>query len=141
MGNWTAKVYNPFDKWIFGLGGAFKRENISIPVGQDNEYGSNQTIDAYYQKIANFKARIRVGGTFRYGENLTIRFRLELIDNTISKSVEKSFNQTATLWLDDDDMLKLLPSQNVIWAILVDAKTSYMWTNAIVQVDIYGTTA
>ena len=141
IGNWTARVYNPFDKWIFGLGGAFKRENISIPVGQDNEYGSNQTIDAYYQKIANFKARIQVGGTFRYGENLTIRFRLELIDNTISKSVEKSFNQTATLWLDDDDMLKLLPSQNVIWAILVDAKTSYMWTNAIVQVDIYGTTA
>ena len=141
LGNWTARVYNPFDKWIFGLGGAFKRENISIPVGQNNEYGSSQSIDAYRQKIADFKARIRVGGTFRYGENLTIRFRLELIDNTISKSVEKSFNQTATLWLDDDDMLRLLPSQNVIWAILVDAKTSFMWTNATVQVDIYGTTA
>ena len=141
LGNWTARTRNPFGKWIFGSGGSFKRENVSIPVGLGNIYGSSQSIGAYRQKIANFKAGIRVGGTFRYGETLTIRFRLELIDNTISKSVEKSFNQTAALWLDDDDMLKLLPSQNVIWAILVDAKTSFKWTNTTVQIDVHGTTA
>ena len=141
LGNWTARVHNPSHKWIFALGGAFKRENVRIPLGLGNVYSSNQSIDAYRQNIADFKVRIRVEGTFSYDETITIRFRVELIDHTISKSVEKSFNQTATLWLNNDDMLKLLPSQNVVWAILVDAKTTYMSTNAIVQVDIYGTTA
>jgi len=141
LGNWTARVYNPSDKWIFGLGGAFKREDVSIPVGLGNTYSSNQSIDAYHQKIADFKTRIQVAGTFGYDETVTVRFRLEFIDNTVSKSAEKSFNQTGTLWLGPDDMLKLLPSQNVIWAIIVDAKTSQVSTNAIVQVDIYGTTA
>ncbi len=139
--NWTAKIHNPSGKWIYGSGGSFKRENASIQVGLNNKYGPNQTIDAYRDKIANFKARIRVGGTFGDGETLTIRFRLEFIDNAISNSVEKSFNQTATLWLDDDDYFELTPQHNIIWAILVEAKTSSNSTNTTVQIDVYGTTA
>jgi len=140
--NWTAKIHNPFGKWIYGSGGSFKRENASIPdVGLDNKYGSNQTIDAYRQEISNFKARIRVGGTFGDDETLTVRFRLEFIDSTISNSIEKSFNQTATLWLDDDDHFELTPAHNIIWAIVVDAKTSSKSTNTTVQIDVYGTTA
>jgi len=138
--NWTAKIHNPSGKWIYGSGGSFKRENASILVGLDNKYGLNQTIDAYRDKIANFRARIRVGGTFGDGETLTIRFRLEFVDNAISKSVEKSFNQTATLWLDDDDYFELTPQHNIIWAILVEAKTSSKSTNTTVQIDVYGTT-
>jgi len=139
--NWTAKIHNPFGKWIYGSCGSFKRENASILVGLDNKYGLSQTIDAYRNKIANFRARIRVGGTFGDGETLTIRFRLEFVDNAISKSVEKSFNQTATLWLDDDDYFELTPQHNIIWAILVEAKTSSKSTNTTVQIDVYGTTA
>jgi len=139
--NWTAKIHNPSGKWIYGSGGSFKRENASIQVGLNNKYGPNQTIAAYRDKIANFRARIRVGGTFGDGETLTIRFRLEFIDNTISNSVEKSFNQTATLWLDDDDYFELTPQNNIIWAILVEAKTSSNSTNTTVQIDVYGTTA
>jgi len=139
--NFTAKISNPSGKWIYGSGGSFKREDASILVGLNNKYGPNQTIDAYRDKIANFKARIQVGGTFSDGENLTIRFRLEFIDNAISNSVEKSFNQTATLWLDDDDYFELTPQHNIIWAIVVDAKTSSKSTNTTVQIDVYGTTA
>jgi hypothetical protein len=138
--NWTKKIDNPYGKWIYGSGGSFKRENASIPVGLNNKYGLNQTIDAYRQKTADFRARIRVGGTFGDGETLTIRFRLEFVDNAISKSVEKSFNQTATLWLDDDDYFELAPAHNIIWAIVVDAKTNSISTNTTVQIDVYGTT-
>jgi len=137
--NWTYKIHNPSGKWIYGSGGSFKRENASIQVGIYNRYGPNQTIDAYRDKIANFKARIRVGGTFGDGETLTVRFRLEFIDNAISNSVEKSFNQTATLWLDDDDYFELTPAHNIVWAILVDAKTNLDSTNTTVQIDVYGT--
>jgi hypothetical protein len=141
LGKWTARVYNPFNKWIFGVGGAFKRENVSAPVGLDNEYGPTEIIHAYPLKITSFKARIRIGGAFSYGEILTIRFRLELIDNAITTSVTKSFNQTSELWLGDEDLFELAPSENVIWAILVDAKTNSKSTNTIMQIDTYGTTA
>jgi hypothetical protein len=139
--NWTARIHNPFGKWIYGSGGSFQRENVGIPVGLDNKFGSNQTIDAYRQMIASFKARIRVGGTFGDGETLTIRFRLKFIDNVISKIVEKPFNQTGMLWLDDDDYIELTLAHNIIWTIVVDAKTSSKSTNTTVQIGVYGTTS
>jgi hypothetical protein len=69
-----------------------------------------------------------------------VRFRLEFVDNVISRSVEKSFSNSTALWLDDDDILKMLPSQSVIWNILVDAKASSESTDAVVQVSVYGIT-
>ena len=143
LGSWTARIHNPNATWIFKSGGPFKRViNVSeFSVGLDDEYGLVQIVHAYSQNIADFKAKIRVGGIFGYGETLTVRFRLEFIDNTISKSIEKPFNTTATLWLDDDDYFELAPAQNIIWAILVDAKTNYTSTNTMVQIDVYGTTA
>ncbi|UCD26620.1 MAG: hypothetical protein JSV75_00300 [Candidatus Bathyarchaeota archaeon] len=141
LGKWTARIHNPFDRWISGLGSAFRRKNVDISVGLDNEYGTVQTVYSYPLNIASFKVRIQVGGAFSYGEKLTIRFRLEFIDHINSRSIEKSFNQTTSLWLNDDDMLELAPSQNLIWAILVDAKTNRMSTNTMVQIDVYGITA
>jgi hypothetical protein len=114
---------------------------VSTTVGLENEYGPTEIINAYTLKITSFKARIRIGGAFSYGEILTIRFRLELIDNAIMTGVTKSFNQTSALWLGDEDLFELSPSENVIWAILVDAKTNSKSTNTSVQIDIYGTTA
>jgi hypothetical protein len=141
LGKWTARIYNPFDRWISGYGGAFRRKNVGISIGVNDEYGSTQTIRGYPLNIASFKLRIQVGGTFSNGEILTIRFRLEFIDHIISKGIEKSFNQTSSLWLDDDDMFELTPSQNLIWEILVEAKTNHASTNTIAQIDVYGTTA
>jgi hypothetical protein len=63
---------------------------------------------------------------------------LEFVDNAVSGSVEKSFSNSTELWLSDDDVLGLLPSQSVIWAILVDAKASSASTDAVVQISIYG---
>jgi len=141
LGNWTERVYNPFYKWVYGSGGAFKRENVGLSIGVNNKFESTTTVDAYALKIIGFKARIRVTGTFALGEVITVRFRVELIDNTISGEIEKSFNQTATVWLDDADLLALTPSENVIWAVLVDAKTSYTSTSTSVEVDLFGATA
>ena len=138
LGNWTARIYNPFSKWISGLGGVFRRENVNIPIGLNNQYGTTESIHARPLTISSFKPRIQVQGSFSNNETITVRFRLEFVDNVISGNVEKSFTNNATLWLDDDDMLKLFPSQNVIWAILIDGKSSSASTDAVVQIDVYG---
>jgi len=33
LGNWTAKIHNPFSKGIGGVGGVFKQTNLPISIG------------------------------------------------------------------------------------------------------------
>jgi hypothetical protein len=139
LGNWTAKIHNPFNKWISGSGAVFKQEK-NIQIGLNGQYGPTETIQLRPLTIADFKPKIQVQGSFAYNETITVRFRLEFVDNVISRSVEKSFSNSTALWLDDDDILKMLPSQSVIWNILVDAKASSESTDAVVQVSVYGIT-
>jgi hypothetical protein len=141
LGNWTARIYNPFNKWISGSGAVFKQENLNVPIGLSGQYGSTETIQLRPLTIADFKPKIQVQGSFANNETITVRFRLEFVDNVISQSVEKSFSNATTLWLDDDDILKMLPSQSVIWDILVDAKASSASTDAVVRISVYGITA
>lgn len=138
LGNWTAKIHNPFNKWIAGVGAIFKQENLRIPVGLNGQYGSVQSIQMRPLTIASFKLKIEVQGSFGYNETITVRFRLEFVDNVISPSVEKSFSNATTLWLNDDEVLRMFPSQSVIWNILVDAKASSAATDAVIKVGIYG---
>jgi hypothetical protein len=140
LGNWTARVYNPFNRWISGVGSLFRRINVDIPIGLNNAYGQTTNIHARPLTISSFKPRIQVGGNLGNGETVTVRFRLELVDNVISESVEKSFTNATIVWLTDDELLKLFPSQDVVWAILVDAKSSSSSTNAAVRIDVYGVT-
>jgi hypothetical protein len=138
LGNWTAKIYNPFNKWIAGSGAIFKQENLNVPIGLNGQYGSTETIQLRPLTIADFKPKIQVQGSFAYNETVTVRFRLEFVDNVISQSVEKSFTNSTAVWLSDDDMLRMFPSESVIWNILVDAKASSASTDAVVQVSVYG---
>jgi hypothetical protein len=138
LGEWTGKIHNPFNKWISWQGVSFKQENINIPVGVNSQYGQTVEIQQRPLTIAYFKPRIQIQGNLANNEIVTVRFRLELIDNTITTSVEKSFQNSTVLWLSDDDILKMLPSQNVIWNILVDARTNLASTDAIIQVSVDG---
>jgi hypothetical protein len=138
LGNWSARIRNLSNKWVSGQGSIFKKENIDIPIGADGEYGAAVDIHARPVTISTFKPRIRVQGSFAEGETVTVRFRLELLDNTIVGNVEKTFTGSSSLWLDDDDLLALFPSQNVIWSILVDAKSTAATTGVTVKVDVYG---
>ena len=140
LGNWTAKIHNPFGKWISGLGAVFKQENLDIPIGLNGEYGVTQEFQLRPDTISSFKPKIRVQGSFATNETITVRFRLEFVDNIISRSVEKSFTNNTSLWLSDDDILRMFPSQSIIWDILVDAKASSASTDAVVQVSFYGVT-
>jgi len=88
----------------------------------------------------SFKPEIQVYGSFAENETITVRLQLEFLDNTISRSVEKTFANTTTLWLSDDDMLRMFPSQSIIWSILINAKASSASTDATVKVSIYGAT-
>jgi hypothetical protein len=140
LGNWTARIYNPFSKWISGFGSVFKQENLNVPVGLNGEYGVTEEFHMRPDTISNFESKILAQGSFANNETVTVRFRLEFVDNIISKSVEKTFTNSTTLWLNDDDMLRLLPSQSLIWAILVDAKANSPSTDAAVQISLYGVT-
>ncbi len=138
LGNWTAKIHNPFGKWISGAGAVFKQEDLNISVGLNGEYGETRAFQLRPNTISTFKPKIQVNGYFAENETITVRVRLEFLDNTISRSVEKYFTNNTTLWLSDQDMLQLFPSQSIIWAVLIDAKASSASTDVIVQFSIYG---
>ncbi len=139
LGNWSARIHNPFSKWIYGVGSIFDRETIPVSLGLNNQFGEAVTIVPTPLKITSFKAKIDVKGAFVSNEVVTVRIRFEYIDNTFSTPVEKVFNNSSSVWLSDDEMLKLFSSQSVVWAVIVDAKSSSGYTNVQVKVSGYGT--
>ncbi|GEM_PF-417153 len=140
LGAWTARVYNPFSRWIYGSGGVFKQENLSVPVSVF-DYGQPVTVQLRPATITNFKPQISVKGSFSINETVTVRVRLEFVDNVISEAVEKVFKASDVVWLNDSDLLKLFASQNVVYAVLFDAKVNKANSDAIVQISLYGTTS
>ena len=140
LGNWTARIFNPFGVWIYAVGGVFALTGISIPIGDSNNYGPVQIIQVHPATIATLQPKITVRGDFQNNETVTVRFRIEFIDNVISSSVEKTFTNSSSVWLSDDDFLRLYAYPDVIFAVLVDATVSSPSTNAVVTVDCYGTT-
>ena len=139
LGNWTARVHNPFGEWIVGVGSVFQKQNVNVPVGLNGEYGQNASIQLSPLKIFSFKPEIAVDGSFSNNETVTVRIRIEYIDNVISNSVARTFTSSGSAWLTDDEILQLYPSQSLIWSILVDAKSSSGSTDAVVTVGGYGT--
>jgi hypothetical protein len=138
LGNWTARIYNPYNVWVYGTGSVFHRTE-NVPVGIGNTFGTSVNIHNRPLTISNFNTKIQVEGLAE-DETVTVRVRLEFIDNVISQSVEKSLTNATSVWLTQDDMMRLYPSQDVIWAILVDARTGSASTSASVTVDVYGLT-
>ncbi len=139
LGNWTARIYNPHGVWISGVGSIFDRENINIPVGLSNKYGENRSIQIQPTLINNFKPQIKVNGNFLNNEIVTVRIRIEYVDNVISNPVVRTFNSSGSNWLTDEEMMILYPSQSIIWAVIVDAKSSAGSTHTTVSVSGYGT--
>jgi hypothetical protein len=138
LGNWTARIHNPYSKWISGVGSTFEKQNIGVPVGSGNQYGGLVSIQMQPLKIFTFKPEISVVSTVP-NELVTVRIRFEYIDNVYSNSVEKTFNGTQSVWLSDADMMQLCPAQSVIWAVIVDAKSNQATSSATVTVSGYGT--
>jgi hypothetical protein len=139
LGNWTAKIHDSQGIWLSADGVLFKRENVRIPVGTNNQYGINETIHVRPLTIFSFKPKIAVDGSFSNNETVTVRVRIEYIDNIISDPVVRTFTKSSSVWLTDDDMMQLFPSQDIIWVILIDAKSSSGSTDAVVTVSGYGT--
>ena len=139
LGNWTAMIHNPYGIWISGVGSAFERQNENVPVGVNSQYGANVTIQTLPLKIFTFTPKIQVTGSFTNNETIIVRIRLQFADNVVSNSVTKTFTNSTAVWLTNDDMMQLYPSQDVIWAVVVDAQSSSSSTNAVVTVSGYGT--
>ena len=138
LGNWTARIHNPYNKWISGSGSVFDRENQLVPVGVNGQFGESVTIVPVPLKIVAFKPKIDVQGSFSHNETITVRIQMEYIDNVLSQPVERVFTNSSSVWLTDDELLRLFSSQNVIWAVIVDASCSSSSTDAIVKISGYG---
>ena len=139
LGNWTAMIHNPFSKWISSVSTAFEKTNVNVSVGLNSQFGANASIQQLPLKIFSFKPQIKVSGSFPSNETITVRIRVKYVDNSISQSVLKTFTNSSSTWLTDDDMMQLYPSQNVIWAIVIDAQSSLSASDATVTVNGYGT--
>jgi hypothetical protein len=140
LGQWTAEVHNPHSIWLSAAGGSyFAQKNLAVSIGLNGKFGSSTTIRPNPLNIASFKPKIEVKGSFSYSEKITVRVRLEYIDNTYSKEIEKTFTSSSTVWFTDDDLLEMYPSQNIVKAIIVDAACSSNNTDATVKVSGYGT--
>ncbi len=139
LGNWTAMIHNPYDIWIPGVGSAFERQNENVPVGLNGQYGDNLTIQALPLNIFTFTPKIQVSGNFTNNEIITVRIRFQFADNVVSDSVTKTFTNSTSVWLTNDDMMQLYPSQDVIWAVVADAQSNQASTNAVITVSGYGT--
>ena len=139
LGNWTASIHNPYSIWISGVGSAFERDGVNVPVGLNSQYGANVTIQTLPLHIFTFEPKIQVDGNFANNETVTVRIRLEYADNVISNSVTKTFTASGAVWLSNDEMMQLYPSQSIIMAVVVDAQSSSSSTNAVVTVSGYGT--
>ena len=138
LGTFTARVYNQYNKWIYGLGGLFK-DNKSIAVGLNNSYGTENITSNYPFTIADFKAEIHVWG-IASDESITVKLVFEFIDHSQSTGIEKTFTSRSDVWLNETEVISQYPSQNVLWAVLVTAKTDATATNAVVTLDVYGAT-
>ena len=139
LGNWTASIHNPYSIWISGVGSAFERENVNVPVGVNGQYGANVTIQALPLQIFTFEPEIQVDGSFTNNETVTVRIRLEYADNVLSNAVTQTFTSSGAVWLSNDQMMQLYPSQDIILGVVFDAQSSGSSTNAVVTVSGYGT--
>ena len=139
MAELAARIHNPYGVWIAGVGSIFDRENINVPVGLNNQYGENRSIQMQPTLINTFKPQIKVDGSFLNDEMVTVRIRVEYVDNVVSSPVTRVFTSSGSSWLTDDEMMILFPSQSIIWAVIVDAKSTASSTNALVSVSGYGT--
>jgi hypothetical protein len=138
LGNWTARIHDPYSIWLSSTNTIFSETNLSVAVGTSNQYGQNTTIQRRPLTIQEFKPKIEVAGNFADGQTVSVRIRLEYIDNSLSSPITVAFTNTTSVWLTDDQFLTLYSSQNIIWAILIDAKTTAASTDVSVRVSGYG---
>jgi len=140
-GNLTSGIHNPNGKWLYGSGGSFKLENITISLGLNNVYGTFQEVGSVpylYLALGSLNVKVKVEGNFSEEEIVYVRFKFKFIDGSFSKQLEISFNETGTLWLSQDDWLDIWPSRTIISSLVVDAKTTASASSATVTVSVYG---
>jgi hypothetical protein len=140
-GNLTEKIYNPYNRWLYGAGGSFKVENVSIPIGINNSYEAYKEIGLVthlYLPIHSFNVKVQVSGEFSVDEIIFVRFRLKFLDGSFSEGLEICFRNTTARWLSYDDWLSIWPNRNIIQSLIVDAKTIQNATKVVVFVSFYG---
>jgi hypothetical protein len=140
LGPWTARVHNPFGVWLRSSGSVFER-TVTVSPGSNGQYGESKTIDVHPLTIGSFTPAITVSGSFSHNETITVRIRVEYIDNVISTPVTRTFTNSSTTSLTNDELLTLFPSQSIIWSVIVDAKINTSSTDVTATIGGYGTTA
>jgi hypothetical protein len=94
----------------------------------------------YPARIANLNVGLQIQGDFNPNEILTVNIFFELIDGTTINGLTKTFTVASTTWLNYDDLEKLFPSQNIIYAVGVQAKSNMQLSNVQLTMLTIGTT-
>lgn len=135
----TTRIYNPNGKWIYGLGGLFTQKSVPVIVGTNDNYSDPQYLHDYPLTMADFKAEIHARGIAN-NETVTVKFVFEYIDHSQLPGIEKTFTNDSDVWLNETEIVSQYPSQNVLWTVIVTAKTNATSTNAAITLDVYGAT-
>jgi len=141
LGNFTRKIDNPFNKWLYGVGSCFKFENINVPVGLNDNYGNTCEVTPpryLYFSILTISLKIRVEGNFSENESVTLRLRLKSVDDSYSGELIKTFSSNSCMWLDYDDLLSIWPTVNIISSIVFDSKTNVAFSSVKIYISVYG---
>lgn len=140
-GNLTGRIYNPYGKWLYGSGGSFKVENIEVPLGTWNRFGSTVELGSLPHlslAVCTLNVKVQIEGNFLEYEEVQVRLRFKFIDDSFSDQLILSFTSPQTVWVGRDDWLKIWPTRHIISALIVDARTNAHASNVIVKVSAYG---
>ena len=142
IGEFKARVYNEYAKWVYGLGGAFRNEISTekgeINIGTDNKYGETVTgmENRFGTGLIDPHILIEINGAFQEGEVILVKVIFEYLDNS-EDLVELNFTSPGKYSLSEWNTYELLPSCNSIFAIKVQVKTNKISTNVNVTIKAY----
>jgi hypothetical protein len=122
-----------------------KYENVPVPIGANNSYGSPVAFAPFGAAFAWFKVKYGVGGKVKYGvggtiavlETITVKVETVLDDGS-TLYIEKSRTTAGSEWLSDDDYASLVKHGRDVVAVRVYARTNLPATDARAAVTFIG---
>jgi hypothetical protein len=114
-----------------------KYENVSVPIGVNDAYGSPVVFKPFGAAFTWFKVGYAVGGAIAVLEVVTVMVETVLDDGSTLRK-EKSTTAARSEWLSDDDMLGLVKHGRNVIAVRVYAKTNMPSTGAAVTATLVG---
>jgi hypothetical protein len=114
-----------------------KYENVPVPIGANDSYGSPVAFAPFGAAFAWFKVKYGVGGTIAVLETITVKVET-VLDDSSTLYIEKSRTTAGSEWLSDDDYARLVKHGRDVVAVRAYARTNLPATGASAAVTFIG---